>query len=379
MSFNDDGATYAAGGVILKTLAGKDGIQVLLNYTTHKVTVVTTVAKANAAATGIDAIVSETKYFQMPMAIANKGEGAWVHLMIDHNVLSQTYSVYLDGILVNEVPLLQAQMEINYNGGSAIRGYAMELSGKGTLCLDNVELYKYTDANAVEVNAALNAALVNFASDVQEPVLVNQELPAMTIGRSWVGNALFNRDVIDTGMKDSNNQIIHAYNLPNISTYKYVTDGPAITYAIDGQAVTAINVASPKTVQFTVTASANGITETKTVTRRVAPVAIHNLSLGTRECLNGAWVKGAKGTEKLIIARYAEGKMVYATVADFADTKEWDPVTSTGDRFDEATGLVKNLSTLHPNEATNYDQVKIFIVSEDGISPLSFVDASLHE
>ena len=367
MKYNDDGANYAAGGIGLKTIAGRAGINVYLNYTTNKVHLITTAASVNSGASYLEATASKTIYYQMPASIVAKGEGAWVHLMVDHNVLSQTYNIYLDGILVNDVPILQADMDLGSNGGSAIRGYSLELSGKGTICVDNLELYKYKDANAVEVNAALNAALIQFASDIQSPVLVNQQLPAMTIGRSWVTGSQFNRDLNGSALKPT-----------NVSTYTYVEDGPQVTYAIDGKTVTAIDVASPKVVQLTITASANGITESKTVTRKVAPVAIRSLALGTASCLNGAWIDGADGTEKLIVAKYLENKFVSAFVVDFAETEPWDSIKGEGDRFDEVNSIVNNLGTSHPNEAAEYDQLKIFVVSADGITPLTYANTELH-
>ncbi len=368
MKYNDDGASYASGGICLKTIAGRNGITVYLNYTTNKVQLTTTAAYANGAASGLEATAAKTIYYQIPASVLAKGEGAWVHLMVDHNVLSQTYNIYLDGILVNDVPILQAEMDLGENGGDAIRGYSLELSGKGTVCVDNLELYKYTDANAVEVNAALNAALIQFASDIQSPVLVNQQLPAMTIGRSWVTSSAFNRDLNGSALKPT-----------NVSTYTYVENGPQVTYAIDGQAVTAIDVDSPKEVQLTITASANGVTESKTVTRKVAPVAIRSLALGTASCLNGAWIDGAEGTEKLIVAKYLGDKFVGAFVVDFADTAEYDSKTGTGDRFDEANSIVNNLGTSHPNEMAEYDQLKIFVVDADGITPLAYANAELHD
>ena len=366
MKYTDDGASFASGGVGLKTIAGRAGINVYLNYTTNKVQLTTTAAYANAAANGLEATAAKTIYYQIPASVLAKGEGAWVHLMIDHNVLSQTYNIYLDGILINDVPILQAEMDLGENGGSAIRGYSLELSGKGTVSVDNLELYKYTDANAVEVNAALNAALIQFASDIQSPVLVNQQLPAMTIGRSWVTGSRFNRDLNGSALKPT-----------NVSTYTYVENGPQVTYAIDGQAVTAIDVDSPKVVQLTITASANGVTESKTVTRKVAPVAIRSLALGTASCLNGAWIEGATGTEKLIVAQYLENALVNAFIVDFAETEAWDSTKGTGDRFDETTGLVHDLGTQHPSQVVGIDSIKIFVVDADGITPLAYANAEL--
>ena len=52
--------------------------------------------------------------------------------------------------------------------------------------------------------------------------------------------------------------------------YTYVTDGPTLTWTVDGQPATAINVAGPKVVTITVTATNGTYTESKTFTREVA-------------------------------------------------------------------------------------------------------------
>ncbi len=370
VKYTHNGAAGSSGAISFKTIAGYNGINIYFNYNTGKIHINSTVAQVEAAAKFLSVASGGVLYFDMPQSVIEKGEGEWVNVMVDHNVLSQTMYVYIDGQLLNELPILQANMKLTANGGSAIRGYSLELSGTGEIWADNITLKKYNDQNAVEVDAALNAALFDYASTYNKPVLTNCALPAMTIGKSWwLSGTLFNRDLDESG----------ALKAANPAGYTYVTDGPAIAWTVDGQAATEINVASPKEVTMTVTATANGITESKTFTRLVAPVSIRALALGSAACLNGAWIEGAAGTEKLIVAKYLGDKLVGAGVVDFAETAAWDDETGTGDRYDEANGLVNNLSTANPKESAAYDQIKIFVVDADGITPLAYANTELHD
>ncbi len=367
VKYTHNGAAGSSGAISFKTIAGSNGINIYLNYNTGKVQVNSTVAYLNGNNTAVDA--NKALYFDMPQSVIEKGEGEWVNVMVDHNVLSQTMYIYIDGQLLNELPILQANMKLPANGGSAIRGYSLELSSTGEIWVDNISLSKYVDQNAVEVNAALNAALFDYASAYNKPVLTNCALPAMTIGKSWwISGTLFDRDLDNGALKPS-----------NPAGYTYVTDGPAITWKIGNDTVTAINVTSPKEVTMTVTATANGIAESKTFTRLVAPVAIRTLTLGTADCLNGAWIEGAAGDEKLVVAKYLGGKLVDTSIVDFAETEAWDSKTGTGDRYNEENGVVNNLSTENPKVTAAYDQVKLFVVKADGITPIAYANAELHD
>ncbi len=367
VKYTHNGAAGSSGAISFKTIAGNYGINIYLNYNTGKVQVNSTVAYLNGNNTAVDA--DKVLYFDMPQSVIEKGEGEWVNVMVDHNVLSQTMYIYIDGQLLNELPILQANMKLPDNGGNAIRGYSLELSSTGEIWVDNISLSKYNDQNASEVNAALNAALFDYASAYNKPVLTNCALPSMTIGKSWwLSGTLFNRDLNDGALKAT-----------NPAGYTYVTDGPAITWKIGNDTVTAINVTSPKEVTMTVTATANGITESKTFTRLVAPVAIRTLTLGTEDCLNGAWIEGAAGDEKLVVAKYLGGKLVGTSIVDFAETEAWDSKTGTGDRYNEENGVVNNLSTENPKVTAAYDQVKLFVIDADGITPLAYANAELHD
>ena len=168
-------------------------------------------------------------------------------------------------------------MDIGSNGGSAIRGYSIELSLAGEMWVDNVSLYKYTNLDAVEVNAALNAALVEYGSAEYRNVLTNRSFAPMTIGKSWINGTAYHRDLDATVTEngDGTTKTTYSIKTSNPSTYKFVEDGPVITYAIDGVEVDALNVDKAGIIDLTITAEANGITESFTVEdRQVAPVAI---------------------------------------------------------------------------------------------------------
>ena len=362
VKYTHNGAESSCGGIEVLTYASKRGIAVFLDYNTNKIILATTKATVNGAADGLTAAIYQLAYFDMPESVIEKGEGAWVHIMIDHNALSQTYSAYVDGVLINDVPLLLAVMNLNNNPGNSIRGYNLALRGEGQVWADNVSLSKYNDTDAVEVNAALNAALIDFGSEFVHPVLVNQTLPAMTIGTSWLSSTLgYNRDLDDAGKIKPT----------NVSTYTYVTDGPQITWTVDGVPATAINVASPKEVQLTITAAKGSITESKTVTRKVAPAAIRGLAIASNN-LNGAWLEGATGNEKVVVVTYLENRKAdQVQIFDLAELANKEINENNTKSYDPATGILRGVGVGHPSASEEITEVKIFVIG-NGIAPVAF-------
>ena len=388
------GASETAFGAFrVLTYAAKVGIQVGLNYNTNKVSLITTTAEANGDAKGIKANMSKTIFYDMPASVAQKGEGEWVKITIDHNILSQTYQVSIDGEVINEVPILQATMELGGNGGVAIRGYSLELSLEGEMWVDNVSLKKYENTDAVEVNAALNAALVEYASKEYRTVLTNREFAPMTIGKSWINGTDYNRDRIwqeDDPETTDKNEAGYVHNVENPSTYNFVTDGPVLTYAINGEEVTALNVDKAGIVDLTITAEANGITDSKTVKREVAPVAIRSLALGTASCLNGLWLEGATGTEKIVVVQCLEnGKPAYSYTPATDETEEYEwfgvqvfdlakLINAEGDKtYNPETGILKGVAVSHPGVSDTITEVRIFVMGANGIMPVAHRDGLL--
>ena len=73
----------------------------------------------------------------------------------------------------------------------------------------------------------------------------------------------------------------------------------------------------------------------------------------------------------LLLGKYLGDKLVDARVYSLADAKHYDAEAN--------NGLVKEMGVSNPKETADYDQVKIFIVKADGVTPLSFMDASLKD
>ena len=293
----------------------------------------------------------------MPEFLQDK-DGEWVNIVFDFNIMSQTYEAYVDGTLVTPHPLVRRNAYKTNTTSSTVRGVNTVTSAAGDVWLDNVSLRKYTDANVAEVNAALNAAAVLYASDVIHPALTNRALAEKTISKSWINNnADFYKDETD----------VHN----NPARYTLQTDGPSITYKINNETVTAIDVDAPQTVEFTITAtSADGtVTESKTFTKKLAPVSIRDLGLNERSAFYGLWLEGVTGNEKVVVAQYFDGKLILVKTISLADNEN----------FVAETGLLKNMSVQHPYSNTGVDQVKIFVIGADGISPVAFMNDELRD
>lgn len=352
-----NGSEASCGGIVIKTIAAYNGISVMFNFETNKVSVVTTLPEAHADASKINANSAKTVYLQMDPELMEK-EGKWINVTVDFNALSQTFVLYIDGKLYTELPLLQANMKTTKNGGGSVRGISLECSNKGELWADNVSIRKFTNSTESEVNAALNAALVDFGSSYIKNILTNCTLPAMTIGRSWnIAADAFNRDVEEDGsIKPS-----------NVSTYTYVTDGPAISWKINGVDATAVDVDYPQVVEITVTAEKDGISESKTFNRKVAPAAIRGLASST-EALNGVWLDSVNAqTDKVVIAQYNGKKLVSTDIIELKDNEN----------YIAETGILKLAGYYVPAKNADVDALKVFVIGEKGIAPITFKNAEL--
>ena len=353
-----NGNDAASGGIVIKTIAAYNGISVMFNFRTNKVSVTTTVPEVEADASKLKANSAKTIYMQMDPELIEK-EGQWINVAVDFNALSQTFVLYVDGKLYTELPMLQSNMKTVKNGGGAVRGISLECSNKGELWVDNVSIRKFTNSTESEVNAALNAALIDFGSSYIKPVLTNCTLPSMTIGRSWnIAADAFNRDVEEDGtIKPS-----------NVSTYKYVTDGPEISWNINGTDATEINVSNPQVVEITVTATKDGITESKTFRRRVAPASIRGLAASTA-ALNGLWLEDVNAeTDKVVIAQYNGKKLVSTKIISLKDNEN----------YIAETGILKLTGFIAPSKNADVDALKVFVIGDKGISPITFKNAELN-
>jgi nitrogen fixation protein FixH len=181
----------------------------------------------------------------------------------------------------------------------------------------------------------------------------------MTIGRSWnIAADAFNRDVEEDGtIKPS-----------NVSTYKYVTDGPAISWKINGTDATEINVSNPQVVEITVTATKDGITESKTFRRSVAPASIRALAASTA-ALNGLWLEDVNAeTDKVVIAQYNGKKLVSTKIISLKDNEN----------YIAETGILKLTGFIAPEKNADVDALKVFVIGDKGISPITFKNAELN-
>lgn len=345
------------GGIQVTGIQGADSCSVLFNFNSKQIGFGTTKSVANESGSGLRSNDIDTLWLPMPKFLQDK-DGEWMNVVFDFNIMSQTYEAYVDGTLVTPHPLVRRNAYKTDTTSSTVRGVNTVTSAAGDIWLDNVSLRKYTDANVAEVNAALNAAAVLYASDVIHPALTNRALAEKTISKSWINNnADFYKDETD----------VHN----NPARYTLQTDGPSITYKINNETVTAIDVDAPQTVEFTITAtSADGaVTESKTFTKKLAPVSIRDLGLNGRSAFNGLWLEGVTGNEKVVVAQYFDGKLILVKTISLADNEN----------FVADTGLLKNMSVQHPYSNTGVDQVKIFVIGADGISPVAFMNDELRD
>ncbi len=352
---HDKEATSNYGGVQVAGIQGADSCFLVFNFESKQIGFGTTKSVANESGTGLRSNDIDTLWLPMPEFLQDK-EGEWINVVFDFNIMSQTYEVYADGILVTPHPIVRRNAYKTNTTSATVRGISTVSSAAGDVWLDNVTLRSFSDANVAEVNAALNAAAVLYASDVIHPTLTNRALVEKTISKSWINN---NSDFY-TDETDVHN---------NPARYTLQTDGPSITYKVNGETVTAIDVDSPETVEFTITAtSADGtVTESKTFTKRLAPASIRGLGLNGKSAFNGLWLEGITGTEKIVVAQYLEGKLILVKTISLTDNEN----------FVADTGLLKNMSTQHPYSNTGVDQIKIFVIGADGISPVAFMNDEL--
>ncbi len=365
------GTNEAVGGrITVRGTTTDEALGVMLDYKNQVVHILTSGTFVSNNASSVDFQKEHWIKYPMSESLIEK-EGKWVNVVFDHNALSMTYDVYIDGEKINDAPVLKGNADVaKIDGGWAISQLYLTLVGSGDFCVDNVTIRKFSDTASTEVNAALNAAHLLYGSEVLSSSLANQELKDKTIDKTFVtiitspASATFNLDTTDL--------------MNNPAGYTFTTSetAPVITYKLDGEEATEIGeIISPKTANLTITATSadDNITESRTMTREFAPIAIRGLALGTDDCLNGVWVEGnKKSAVKLVLAKYLEDRLVNAEIIDFA--------TADINSYDSEIGLVKNLSGYtNPKLTAAYDQIKIFVVDADGITPLAYANAELHD
>ncbi len=354
------------GGILVNGIQSAEAASVLFDFRNARIQVLMSDAGVNPGGNTLGTMYQGSRNIPMPEELQDK-EGQWIHVAIDYNILSNTYDVYADGILLTQAPVIVANTYKPNTSGSAIRGIKGTVSAAGNLKLDNVKISKFADAEAIEVNAALKAAAAVYGSELVDPELTNCTLPSKTLSLAWTGKTESGSEYtfyIDDVANMQNNPGLFVWQTDD-------PDAPVITYAINGEAVTEINVTRPETVEFTITATKGDVSESRTFTRKLAPVTIKYCGLNGYN-FNGLWLKGATGTEKLVTAEYFEGKLVCAKVFDLDDP---DALALLGETtsYNAETGLLAGVGVLLPGGREDVDTVKVFIMKDGGLFPVSYI------
>lgn len=313
----------AYGGVELLGVTGSTAGSVTLRFDSRKVGMYTSLVRSNGS------IENAVMLYDMPAGIQ---EGEWVTVSYDYNAVSRTYQVYLNGELINDIPLLKANIQ-NTADNHPLRGFTVMASQDGTVSMDNLSIRQSDEASSV-ANGGLNAALITYASADQRNALT-AETSLQPTGPST--------------SKGADNLVATDY-AHNPGMYKFA-GGATLTYMLDGQAVTSINPAVPESKALTISSTYNGITETKTVQRQMAPVSVDSITAG--ETLQKVTLSGTLPTEgKVVVATYTNNGMQLSEVQI----------------FDAAAVLTPNMSM------SDIDTVKVFVMnSATDLRPVSHV------
>ncbi len=353
-----------SGGINIHGIQTAHSGGALFDFNNREITIfgATTEVKAD----GKDIILNEDDgNFQIPMPeeLWDK-EGKWMHVVFDYNVMSCTYNVYADGILLNKTPIVVNAVYKSNTGGSTIRHIDAAVSAAGTLRIDNLEIREFSDANKVEVNAALNAAIVMYGSEFYKPALQSCDLPAKTISSKWVTTVPGGTEPTFDLAEHTKNEF---YNNPAYYTLQTDdADAPKLTYKVNGTEVTAINASKPEVVELEIIAEKNGYSEKFTVKRDVAPVNFRGYGLNGYT-FNGIWLEGAKTTDTVILAGYAGGEIKVVKMYDLSIS---DRASNPKDyAYHPETGLLEGVGIMLPAGNALIDTLKVFVVSDDGITP----------
>ncbi len=362
---HDTELTSNGGGILVNGIQGANTAEVLFDFKNEQVQLRMTDAGVNPNGALLGTMNEGSRRVPMPDELLDQ-EGQWIKVVFDYNVLSATYDVYANGILLNDAPIIVANSFKPNTGGAIIRNVSATVSAAGSVAIDNIVISKFANADEVEVNAALKAAAAMYASELVDPELTNCTLPSKTLSRAWIGKTASGENtlLIDDAANMQDNPGLFVWQADD-------PDAPVITYAINGEAVTEINVTRPETVEFTITATKGDVSESRTFTRKLAPVTIKYCGLNGYN-FNGLWLKGATGTEKLVTAEYFEGKLVYAKVFDLDDP---DALALLGETtsYNAETGLLAGVSVLLPGGREDVDTVKVFIMKDGGLFPVSYI------
>ena len=202
-----------------------------------------------------DEIANAPGHVKYPMPEYLK-EGEWFNVTIDYQPVSRSYQVYINGDLINDVPVKLAHTEKYINPSSvahALRGLQFGCSQNGDLYVDNISARQATVKAEIQANAAKNVGLMMYAGDY--------------------GNVITSATVLNTAGPAENGTTTVEGNLANLS----LTGASTISYKVDGADASSIAVSEMGNKTITVTGTYGDVSETSSATRKAATVAIANV------------------------------------------------------------------------------------------------------
>ncbi len=350
------------GGIGFHGIAGEpNSLGVFFRPDSNEILLSTTSGHINGAGNALETGQKTTVSYPMPARIKAKiTAGEWINVIFDYNALSQTYIAYVDNEKVNEVPIARAAAHQTTTGSGIIRTINAVLLRPGTVCIDDVSFEKYTDADYVEADAAINAAALVYAAKTTHPVMVDGTLLDKTsiIGKAFKG----------TGKLNIGENTTAADYLANPAFYpaSAVEGAPTLSYKVNGVPAASIVATKPDVIDFTIT-STGAATLSKTFKVPVAPVAIRGLAISTTPALNGILLEGQEGNERVVVAQYKDNMLATVTVHSLTGNENYKTEIS----------ALAGLGTLPPVDNPDSDQVKIFVIGSDGITPVAFANTDL--
>ncbi len=293
-----DADTDGTAKFVLYGLQGSEVINVYFDINNKKVNLSTTKNIINASNDGLKDEFVQYYSFDLP---GNVLENEWFSMHIDYNIMSKTYNVYLNGTLINELPLVTSRLDVSSAPSAAIRGFSLS-ANNATVYFDNFSIMRKKNIDEVKVNAALNAALVMYANDIYHTALTH-------------GTPLKEYIIKNCGNEDGSQYVYgDGVTLDNPANYAFVSAGdsqtPKLTYRLNGNITTEIT-AELDIIQMPleITAELGDYSESRTVARKIAPVEIHQVSK-TVNALNAVRIAGNTENAVLFAVSYTEsGKL----------------------------------------------------------------------
>ena len=265
--------------------------------------------------------------------------GQWFHLDVDFNAMSRSYKIYINGEALSAIPN-QSMMSYNSNQWYPMRTISLSLIKPGTLYADNVAVNRFTDADAVKADAALNAVLITYTGyniKTNDKPESNEILTKATLPSEGPVSEDGKTPAHDTGDTVFGNH----------SEYTF-KGGAALTYKVNGAPVSGTYIPkAAETAAFEVTATSGSRTATASFVRKSAPVSIKELNYESPEMLRSIVLDGTPGG-KVFVAAYKGEQLVKL----------------------ESYAASENITVDYA--IPEGSAVKVFVLSETGIQPLAY-------